>query len=217
MDPGLFIAGMMGGLLLAWGWQDASEQPLTPSVAPGLPEHPRVAEAKRVFLPATADNINAIQATDPQATTWKKIAAHMPYLTEAVAMYYTMNDPRTPMQPKLVIAGSLLYLVSPVDVIPDAIPGVGQLDDMAVLLGALKFVYDMINPEHMKQAQAWLISQGIEPKPIFAIGKDFSAYEKESAAKALPGAPPQLPGPAPAPQGPQGPQGGTPAAPFNGW
>ena len=38
------------------------------------------------------------------------------------------------------IVGSLLYVLSPVDLIPDMIPVVGYLDDAAVLALCLKFV-----------------------------------------------------------------------------
>ena len=33
----------------------------------------------------------------------------------------------------LVIAGSLIYLVSPIDLLPDVIPVVGQIDDVVVM------------------------------------------------------------------------------------
>jgi uncharacterized membrane protein YkvA (DUF1232 family) len=33
----------------------------------------------------------------------------------------------------LVIAGSLLYLISPIDLLPDIIPIVGQIDDVVIL------------------------------------------------------------------------------------
>ena len=34
----------------------------------------------------------------------------------------------------LVIALSVVYLLSPIDLVPDFLPGVGQLDDLAALL-----------------------------------------------------------------------------------
>ncbi|MCP9451917.1 MAG: YkvA family protein [Nitrospira sp.] len=33
----------------------------------------------------------------------------------------------------VIVAGALLYLLSPVDLVPDFIPGVGVIDDLAVL------------------------------------------------------------------------------------
>jgi uncharacterized membrane protein YkvA (DUF1232 family) len=40
---------------------------------------------------------------------------------------------------KLVAYGALFYLITPLDLIPDAIPGVGYLDDFAVLSLALMY------------------------------------------------------------------------------
>ncbi|HEX2155238.1 MAG TPA: YkvA family protein [Acidimicrobiia bacterium] len=45
-----------------------------------------------------------------------------------------MRDPRVPRRSKLLIGALLAYLASPVDVVPDFIPGLGMADD--VLLAA---------------------------------------------------------------------------------
>lgn len=224
MDPGLFFGGVIAGLLLSQAWVSTWDEP---AVAPGAPTHPKISQAQATFLPHTAQSIQIIRATEPEvASSWKAMASRLPYLTEAVAMYYAMEDPRVPLTPKLTIAGSLIYLVSPADVIPDTIPFIGQLDDIGILLAALKYVYGHISHEHMEKARQWLISQGVDPKPLFAIGKDMSELPAQAVqaqqqgvlpfpTPTAPPGPPQLPGPvAPAgpPQlpGPQGPQGGTP-------
>jgi uncharacterized membrane protein YkvA (DUF1232 family) len=53
-------------------------------------------------------------------------------------------DPVLPKAAKLALAGAILYLVSPVDLIPDFIPVLGHLDDVfvaAILVdGMLNFV-----------------------------------------------------------------------------
>ena len=38
------------------------------------------------------------------------------------------------------IAFSLLYVLNPMDIVPDFIPGIGYIDDFAVLTFALKFI-----------------------------------------------------------------------------
>jgi uncharacterized membrane protein YkvA (DUF1232 family) len=51
-----------------------------------------------------------------------------------------MRDPRVPARQKAILVFLGAYLVSPVDLIPDFIPGLGQLDD--IVLGA--FALDSI-------------------------------------------------------------------------
>ncbi len=63
-----------------------------------------------------------------------------------------MIDGRVPRRTKLALAGLAAYIVSPWDLIPDFIPGVGQLDDAIVLLlfvdGVLNLVEDKVLLEH---------------------------------------------------------------------
>jgi uncharacterized membrane protein YkvA (DUF1232 family) len=40
--------------------------------------------------------------------------------------------PQTPLWVKLVLAGGLVYVVSPLDLIPEWIPAIGLLDDLAL-------------------------------------------------------------------------------------
>ena len=47
------------------------------------------------------------------------------------------RDPRVPTQQKLVLAGIAAYLALPIDIIPDFIPVIGELDDLAVLIFGL--------------------------------------------------------------------------------
>jgi uncharacterized membrane protein YkvA (DUF1232 family) len=51
------------------------------------------------------------------------------------------NDPRVPFLTKLIIPFTILYVLSPIDLIPDAILGLGQLDDIgAVIVGLKMFI-----------------------------------------------------------------------------
>ena len=61
------------------------------------------------------------------------------------------RDSRVPMVAKLVLGGTLLYLVSPVDVVPDWLPIAGQADDIAVLLAGLNMF--------IKACPRWLVDE----------------------------------------------------------
>jgi uncharacterized membrane protein YkvA (DUF1232 family) len=50
-----------------------------------------------------------------------------------------LRDRRVPPAQKLILAGIAAYLVLPIDLIPDFIPILGQLDDIAVVLLGLDF------------------------------------------------------------------------------
>ncbi len=49
---------------------------------------------------------------------------------ELLALALAAKDPRTPWYAKLIVAGCVAYALSPVDLIPDAIPVVGLIDDL---------------------------------------------------------------------------------------
>ncbi len=51
-----------------------------------------------------------------------------------------VRDPRLPLRVRLLIPAVLLYLVLPLDIIPDFIPVIGALDDILVVLIALRLL-----------------------------------------------------------------------------
>lgn len=57
--------------------------------------------------------------------------------TYARLVWGLARDPRVPTQQKLVLGGIAAYLAFPIDVIPDFIPVIGELDDLAVLIFGL--------------------------------------------------------------------------------
>lgn len=64
-----------------------------------------------------------------------ELARRLP--TYARLVWGLARDPRVPTQQKLVLGGIAAYLAFPIDVIPDFIPVIGQLDDLAVLIFGL--------------------------------------------------------------------------------
>ena len=51
-----------------------------------------------------------------------------------------LGDPRVPRRARLVLGALLLYLVSPIDLVPDFIPVAGQLDDAILLALVLRWL-----------------------------------------------------------------------------
>ena len=62
-----------------------------------------------------------------------------------------LNDGRISPWLKMIIPATLLYLLFPVDIVPDFAPGLGQLDDIAVILLGLKFFVEMCPEEIVRQ------------------------------------------------------------------
>jgi uncharacterized membrane protein YkvA (DUF1232 family) len=67
--------------------------------------------------------------------------------TYARIVWGMMRDPRTPLGLKAILAAALAYVVMPVDLIPDAIPILGQADDLTVLLLTLDLFIQNAPPE----------------------------------------------------------------------
>ena len=66
------------------------------------------------------------------------------------------RDVRVPGWTKLIPFAGLIYLLSPIDLIPDLmLPGLGQLDDLAIVLLAVKMFVDLSPPgvvrEHLEE------------------------------------------------------------------
>jgi len=62
-------------------------------------------------------------------------------------------DNRVPLALKIIPLGAVAYVVSPIDLIPDIFPLLGQLDDLGILMTALT-VFNSMSPadivaEHM--------------------------------------------------------------------
>lgn len=45
------------------------------------------------------------------------------------------RDKQTPLRDKLLIVGGIVYIISPIDLIPDFLPILGYTDDFGVLIG----------------------------------------------------------------------------------
>ena len=74
------------------------------------------------------DDTAAERPSSSARDTLKELALFLPNFV--ILLKRLMTDPRVPRKSKLILGGTILYLVSPVDVVPDFVPGLGQLDDI---------------------------------------------------------------------------------------
>ena len=91
---------------------------------------------------------------------WAKMAsllkkASRELIMAALILYYTAQRPETPVWAKSVIYATLGYLILPIDMVPDFLPG-GLADDFGMLATALSTVALHITPETKSEAEATL-------------------------------------------------------------
>lgn len=72
------------------------------------------------------ENLNSMKR-GPIAKIWKKVTA----------LWELVRDPDAAWGAKAMAIGALLYLISPVDAVPDLIPVVGLLDDVGIISSAV--------------------------------------------------------------------------------
>ena len=53
-------------------------------------------------------------------------------------LFGLISDPRVAMLDKLLVFGAIAYIVTPIDLIPDFIPFIGEVDDVYLLVIALQ-------------------------------------------------------------------------------
>ncbi len=82
--------------------------------------------------------------------------AGVKFVYASLLLYYTLENPKVSIKDKAVIIGALGYLITPLDLMPDAIPIAGLSDDLAVLIYVLKKVWDEVNDEVQQKAKAKL-------------------------------------------------------------
>ncbi len=84
----------------------------------------------------------------------KRAGAKLVYV--ALILYYTLQSNDVSVKDKAIIIGALGYLISPLDIIPDAIPIAGLGDDLAVLLYVVKKVWGEVPDSVREKAHAKL-------------------------------------------------------------
>ena len=74
-----------------------------------------------------------------QDAAWKELLFFLPDV--ARLLWRVARDRRVPWHAKAVAGGAVAYVVSPIDVVPDFLPVVGQLDDLVLVGKALQYLF----------------------------------------------------------------------------
>ena len=84
----------------------------------------------------------------------KRAGAKLVYV--ALILFYTLQSDKVSLKDKAMIVGALGYLISPLDVVPDAIPIAGLGDDLVVLLYVLHKIWGEVSEDVKDKAKAKL-------------------------------------------------------------
>jgi uncharacterized membrane protein YkvA (DUF1232 family) len=133
-----------------------------------------LSENEDVEIPDVESKVNDFEAefNDPKSfeeqeelvkqSFWsktKKVAAKVPFVLDAVTMYYCSIDQKTPLWAKGVAFGALAYFINPADVVPDAIPIAGFTDDAGVVVAALSALGKNVTDEHKNEASKTMLGK----------------------------------------------------------
>jgi uncharacterized membrane protein YkvA (DUF1232 family) len=86
------------------------------------------------------------------SSVWKSRARR--FRVELHALAIACRDPRVPWYAKAVAGSLVAYALSPIDLIPDFIPVLGQLDDLVILPAGALLLRRMIPKEVLADCRA---------------------------------------------------------------
>jgi uncharacterized membrane protein YkvA (DUF1232 family) len=100
-------------------------------------------------MPSRLSNSEALH----QPSFWK-LLWHLPKFIRLIGRLF--KDSRVPFAGKLVFILSIVYFISPIDLIPDFLfPIIGEIDDVAILLLGARYLLKQTPPnvleEHLAQ------------------------------------------------------------------
>ena len=85
----------------------------------------------------------------PKGATVREILAVIPDLLRLLRSL--IGDGRVPADVRIVLVGLLAWIVSPIDLIPEFIPGLGPLDDVIVAIVALRYVRRRVGIDELRR------------------------------------------------------------------
>ncbi|MBP2663272.1 MAG: hypothetical protein H6Q71_1220 [Firmicutes bacterium] len=77
----------------------------------------------------------------------------------AIILFYAWRHPQTPHYLKGILAAVVVYLLSPIDIVPDYLPFVGIADDAALFTGAMIYLTNLLPAsvltDSRRQSEKW--------------------------------------------------------------
>ena len=89
--------------------------------------------------------------------------------TEVHALYLASREPRVPWYAKVLMALLIGYAICPIDLIPDFIPVLGQIDDLIIMPAGISVVVKMIPKDVMEECRRKARDEPIDTKTKWVV------------------------------------------------
>jgi uncharacterized membrane protein YkvA (DUF1232 family) len=89
--------------------------------------------------------------------------------TDIPAVFIAMQKKETPVRAKIIAGLTIVYALSPIDLIPDFIPALGYIDDIILLPALVALTIRMIPPDVFDACRQ-------EAEGLWAVGKPKKWY-----------------------------------------
>jgi uncharacterized membrane protein YkvA (DUF1232 family) len=93
--------------------------------------------------------IGSLWALRPRDTAVRDLVAVVPDVIRLVR--HILADAAVPLRVKIALATALLWVLSPIDLIPEFIPVLGPLDDIVVVVVTLRYVCRQLGHDVLRQ------------------------------------------------------------------
>ena len=96
----------------------------------------------------------------------------------ALVLFYTLQSKEVSLKDKAIIVGALGYLISPLDVIPDAIPIVGLSEDLSVLMYVINKIWADV-PDDVKTKARTKLSEWFDEDELAEVEEFLNEHQKK--------------------------------------
>ena len=117
-----------------------------------------ISKAKELGENAKEKDINKIE----EKLSFMKRGIITKVWDKVLFLWEQVKSPEIPMRLKAVVIGALLYLILPIDVVPDSIPALGFIDDFWVIMTVVKEVSKFVIPKLEKKLESKLYDLGYQ-------------------------------------------------------
>ncbi len=76
-----------------------------------------------------------------------------------------LRDPRVPLWTKVIPVAAIAYVLSPLDLIPDFLIGLGQLDDLGIIIGGMR-LFEAVVPGYLVDEHRIAIARRHKPMEV---------------------------------------------------